>query len=459
MSVPLDRLYDYVHRTINSDIVIYRFYPHGSKNIECLSPLHEYEDSTFGDAMKRNFLIMHDQEPLNYDFYSLSQVTDSFVDYQTLMSKTQSKLDHVAVLIKYDPLFIKVWKEFLPKLNLRMALHPNFGVYDKVLLAHSEQQSVELDKYENNGFIGVYWWSHAMIARDWYRYAQYLSQSKKNPKDFLIYNRAWSGSREYRLKFMDSLIDYNLTDHCKTSFNPIDDQNGLSYNNHNFVQISWKPKHALENHFEKNTAKSNSSADFNWQDYESTNVEVVLETLFDDTRWHLTEKTLRPIACGQPFILASTCGSLEYLKSYGFRTFDSVWSEKYDQVQDPAERLNCIVELMHDISSWNKTEKYQRLLMAQEIAQFNKKLFFSEEFQTKIVNELETNYSLAKQELEKHCEGKLWKLFRKKLYHEYPELHYILKEQKPPGLKEKRNKSDVINLLVWLHKRNHDTVN
>jgi hypothetical protein len=46
----------------------------------------------------------------------------------------------------------------------------------------------------------------------------------------------------------------------------------------------------------------------------------VAETVFD-TRIHLTEKTLRPIACGHPFILAAGPGSLKYLQTYGFRTF------------------------------------------------------------------------------------------------------------------------------------------
>jgi hypothetical protein len=88
------------------------------------------------------------------------------------------------------------------------------------------------------------------------------------------------------------------------------------------------------------------------EDYEATDIEVVLETLFDDSRLHLTEKSLRPIAVAQPFILAGTHGSLEYLRSYGFKTFGDVWDESYDLVEDPAERLIQIAELMKYISTW-----------------------------------------------------------------------------------------------------------
>ena len=40
------------------------------------------------------------------------------------------------------------------------------------ILLHSEINSPELTRYENTEkFQGAYWWSHAVIARDWYRYA------------------------------------------------------------------------------------------------------------------------------------------------------------------------------------------------------------------------------------------------------------------------------------------------
>jgi hypothetical protein len=115
-------------------------------------------------------------------------------------------------------------------------------------------------------------------------------------------------------------------------------------------------------------------------DYETTEIEVVLETLFDDTRWHLTEKSLRPIAMAQPFILVGTAGSLEYLRSYGFKTFDTVWSESYDQITDPGLRLELIAGIMKTIASWDLATRQQRMQQAQAIADFNKQHFFSSGF-------------------------------------------------------------------------------
>jgi hypothetical protein len=147
----------------------------------------------------------------------------------------------------------------------------------------------------------------------------------------------------------------------------------------------------LENYFRISNAHSHYSADFDIEDYESTDIEVVLETLFDDDRLHLTEKSLRPIACGQPFVLAATHGSLEYLRSYGFQTFADVWDESYDLELDPETRLNMIVKLMSDMASWDKTTRQQKLAQANHIAQQNRQWFYSQDFFDLVSQELRTN--------------------------------------------------------------------
>jgi len=124
-----------------------------------------------------------------------------------------------------------------------------------------------------------------------------------------------------------------------------------------------------------------------------------LETLFDDDRLQLTEKSLRPIAVGQPFILVGTQGSLEYLRSYGFKTFSSVWDESYDLVEDPAERLIQIAELMKYISTWLPHQRERNMAEAQAIADYNRQHFFSQEFFNQVTNELKINLTSAFAEL------------------------------------------------------------
>jgi len=365
MSIPLDCLYtfiDNIAKEIDKNTLIYRFYPHGAKNIDNLEELAE--DLDWQDRVLVYPIYCYDQEPLNYELYKNIIYADK--DYFEICKS------------------LGLYKDF------------NFtrfaNIYNKKCLLHSEKRSKNLVRYESEqSCVGVYYWSHALIALDWFRYAQHVQPCKNVDKRFLVYNRAWSGTREYRLKFADLLLQLDLKDSCRTSVSAVEPELCIHYNQANFANPAWKPKSVLENFFPKSTAASSYSADFDLLDYQATDIEIVLETLFDDDRLHLTEKSLRPIALGQPFILAATHGSLEYLRSYGFKTFDHIWDESYDQCADPEKRLYKIADLAKQIAGWTPDEYARKMSQAQVIADYNKKHFFSAEFFDLVVNELKTN--------------------------------------------------------------------
>jgi hypothetical protein len=385
MNIPLNRLYHYIEniaQEIYGDpIIIYRFWPHGSKNINDLNPLNDYR----ADQNCKEWVIRttypsawcNDQEPLDYDFYS-----------KNLLTKPD---DVFSLLLKSNGLY-------QPSTNLN---YRKQSIFKKNILLHSERRSENLNKYQlANELIPVYYWSHAVIARDWFRYAKHESFHKNTTKTFLIYNRAWSNTREYRLKFTDLLIENDLIEHCQITCNSIDPELNVHYANHRFKNPVWKPINQLENYVGPSTANSTSSADFDTDDYNSTEIEVVLETMFDDSRLHLTEKSLRPVACGQPFILAGTHGSLEYLRGYGFKTFGNIWDEQYDTIENPKDRLIKITELMQCIANWSAADRKNKLAQARAIAEYNRQHFFSQEFFNQVVNELKTNLATAFAELD-----------------------------------------------------------
>ena len=226
MSIPLDRLYNFLHDVCNHhDVVIYRFFPHGSRNLSDLLPTTTV-DGKF--LINTRIAMCHDQEPLNYDLYSTSAMAREFIkNAKTPIFKTK------------DDLGMERLVEFYSKLNLRMitALYQS----NPILLVHSEKNSANLKKYEENlGMVGVYWWCHAVIARDWFRYAEEDPVlTNRSPKiDFLIYNRAWSGTREYRLKFVELLANNDLANYCRIKFNPVDD-NGKHYRDHVFTNKNF----------------------------------------------------------------------------------------------------------------------------------------------------------------------------------------------------------------------------
>jgi len=413
MSIPLDNLYHYLEGLISDDIrddiIIYRWSPHGSKKLEDLTPTKEIiyninSESGWLNSMLKIHMICHDQEPLNYNYYTPK------IGAKELSRRQSKKLSEPW---KLTPSTYKKFSKLVAKSQFRIATYPIIGLRDNLLLCHSEKNSENLKLYEQNGFIGVYYWAHALIARDWYRYAEYDDRLTTNfdriKFDFLMYGRGWSGSREYRLKMFELLTENNLISNCNTRFNPTD--SGVDYKNHIFINQSLTTTRTdIENFFPTNLASSNSSADYSVDDYLTSGIEVVLETLFDDSRQHLTEKILRPIACGRPFILAGTPGSLEYLRSYGFKTFSGIINESYDTIADPLLRLQAIVAELKRLSNLNHKEKIACWQQLYEISKYNQTRFFSQEFHNDIVNEYQTNIKIGIEKCIQTTTGKWWKL-------------------------------------------------
>jgi hypothetical protein len=379
MSVPLDRLYNFLHSLVDHDITIYRFWPHGSKKLKDCVPLTDLPHDLFLQSYLKSIpVICHDQEPLNIE------------ELVTSVPKTLTPIT--------------------PPSIFRGPVSPLFNVYDKNLLCHSERNSEQLSKFENSGSIGVYYWCHAIIARDWFRYAEVdpLLTQRKVSRDFLIYNRAWTGTREYRLQFAELIVNHQLDQFCRMGFNPNDgDTNYCDYTVKNpSFQIR---RYDLEKYFSNNTTTSAASADYVNVDYQETELEVVLETLFDDSRWQLTEKILRPIACGHPFILASTAGSLAYLRSYGFQTFENYIDESYDLESDPVKRLNMIISLLKQITQMPSDKKLELFNNMRKVAAFNRTRFFSDEFFNDVVNEYKHNIDAAVTKIKQYCTGSVIK--------------------------------------------------
>jgi hypothetical protein len=366
MSVPTHNLYDFVHQTTKKQFWLFYFYPWGSRDLNNLIDYQLDLDSLNGIPVANRFdfekfnvtvdytckrthdltrwtqpvIFCHDQEPLNFDRYNK--------DSELIANYTieDSRFNHLSL------------KKIIPH-----------SIYKKSILLHSELNSAELNQFEDTDlFAGAYWWSHAVIARDWYRYAQYdsnLTNTGATHKTmFLVYCRDFTGSRQYRKTFVDQIQQHNLTHNCR-----------LLSNNLTVVD-------------------PNLSAEYNSADFMETAISIVLETIFD-SRIHLTEKTLRPIACGHPFLLANGPGSLKLLQSYGFKTFNPFINEHYDSVVDNEQRLDCIVTEMTRLNSLPAAEINAVLTQCKEIADYNKKWFFSDDFLKIIVDELTTNINSA----------------------------------------------------------------
>lgn len=330
-------------------------------------------------------VICHDQEPLNWSQFDLS--------WQECKEQWMLRPPWCNISVPDN-----FWQK-ASALNLSFHLMGNF--YDRGVLVHSELRSNEVKKYADY-FIPVYYWSHAIIARDWFRFAN------NDPKlsftdtqyeyDFNVYARAWQGTREYRLAFLKSLQESYLLDRCRITFSSYD--GNIYYRDHDFSNSDFSIGHDLK--IPDTPTPSTYSAEYDTNHYKSCAFDCVLETLFDDHRLHLTEKTLRPIACGKPFLLMATHGSLDFLRQYGFRTFSPWLDETYDNIESPLHRMQAIVQEMNRVKRMSSTEKQKLIKHCHDIAIYNKKHFFSDEFANHLSNELQTHLKSAIKKIKNH---------------------------------------------------------
>ena len=381
MNIPLDNLYHWIRGLPQHPVILYVFHPHGSKDIFDLDQFEDNPSINYGTPMAP-VVICHDQEVLNFSAHKFTHDPDRLRTLLKIRDSTDDAIDMIMQVYSN----LKSFPDFVPNWL-------NAGMFnDWSILLHSEENSSDVAQFAQVGFLPVYYWSHAVISRDWYRFAEHdtrLNQSHIE-KTFLIYCRDWTPTREYRLKFLDLLVSAGLHEDSIISTQHINNQ-GVHIKDYQAQDLRFATDTLKLLCIPDNHSLPSASADYDVDDLNSTAVSVVLETVVDGPKIHLTEKILRPIACGHAFLLAAGPGSLEYLRRYGFLTFGEIWDESYDQETDTVKRMEMIIQTMQQIqkltpADWIKLNK---------IIKHNKQHFFGERFMQQVVDELRTNLDHA----------------------------------------------------------------
>jgi uncharacterized protein YggL (DUF469 family) len=109
-------------------------------------------------------------------------------------------------------------------------------------------------------------------------------------------------------------------------------------------------------------------AEVNPAPYVDTYFSVVTETIFDYPYTFRTEKIWKPMIMGHPFVAAANRGYYKDLHAAGFQTFGKLIDETFDQIDNPQDRANRIVDTVADIC-YNGTGSF--LEAAQNICKYN----------------------------------------------------------------------------------------
>ena len=332
------------------------FNTHGSKNLFDMHFLLTKRDTELerlgfaeylGFALN-NALIFHDQEPFN--------VYDSVYLYRKTCF--EQKKDPCILNVNDQELFLQRWAS---------CSWPIF--------CHSEKNSEDIEWVGKIGCVPCYYFWHALIARDWFRHWKHhcdIHNKSSWKQRFLLYVRDCSGTRTYRSQVKNMLYD-------------IKDQIDTDWNNERNITADFSAKISVE-------------------DAQNTAIHLVAETVFNDSKIHVTEKTFKPMVMKQPFMIFAGPGTLQYLRNYGFRTFDCVWDESYDLEQDHDKRLLKIIQVIKDLSQKTDDEFKEIINQCNEIVEHNYRHFFGDIFENILLNELHTNMQISiKEQQRKTC--------------------------------------------------------
>lgn len=370
----LRNVYNSIYEYLTANNISLRtFLPY---SLGCRAPedfSHDADDSDPYESL-RSMICFHDQEPMHF------------------FGQKQS------------------WEKFM--------IHRSMRVDNRSIILHSEKNSPELDAWvERFNSIPCYWFSNGALALEWYsdqRWEVNIDGYRKDMKinrlsyKFSCLNRLIGQQRIYRTVLSQRLSEIVDHEFLRLSCSRVDPYSKIHACD--LVDVSLPQHHiaALEkfrgtddpmliniisSDLHEGEIK-NASFDPGKEYFSKVFCHIVTETLFYGSTLHLTEKSLRPVVNRRPFILAGPPGSLKYLRSYGFKTFNEFWDESYDDEIDPHIRLDKILALVETINEMSLAEMEVMLSKMNDILNYNFYHFYNE-FPNRISSELQENLKTA----------------------------------------------------------------
>jgi hypothetical protein len=107
-------------------------------------------------------------------------------------------------------------------------------------------------------------------------------------------------------------------------------------------------------------------------EYLNSYIHIVTETSYEDNKLFFTEKISKPIIGLQPFIVFSDKGYLKKLKEFGFKTFDSIIDESYDNEANVVQRFLLTVNEIKKLSLLSLDELHELYISVLDICIYNR---------------------------------------------------------------------------------------
>jgi hypothetical protein len=303
----------------------------GTRMFFCDPPGHTGPEHLFNlgrdDVIETDYVFFHDQEPADLDLY--------------------------------PALFSDVIRR-----NKDIRSQPSGHV---VVSERGEQVDLLCQKY---GWTSHYYFYHGWACMDWFRgynktFLIPRARERAPTQTFISPNRIVAGKRDHRVLFLYNVFKHGL------EHNYISAPRVCQYERVDITSIAQKytnvyqdittvfDQAALPKLFAgEETQQMTSCWLTNFDESADSLLYVPTETVYFGQRLHITEKTFKAIALEMPFVLVAPAGSLEYMRSYGFKTFGDVFDESYDDETDDIRRVEKVVKLLQELDGLSLKERH-----------------------------------------------------------------------------------------------------
>jgi hypothetical protein len=314
-----------------------------------------------------HYIFFHDQEPIHLDIHE--DLFESVTMRNADLNRTQKPVWQTGPYSKNGP------------------------VCSAVITSEHNSEFVE-QVCSQYGWTPYYYFFHGWAALDWYRgYDRSFlisdPQQRVITKSFISPNRIIGGKRTHRIDLMYLLLERDISN-AHISFPEVCPVEGIHIRD--IAKSEQRAAFAaagLPWHFAGETDHPMHSCWLSLFDESTESLAyLVTETVYNGRRHHLTEKTFKPICMQMPFVLVSTAGSLQYLRSYGFKTFDGLWDESYDNELDDGKRLVMIADVLKQLDSMSVQQRQDLYTAAIPIVQHNYNHFYNGAFESVLWTEL-----------------------------------------------------------------------
>jgi hypothetical protein len=348
----------------------------GTRMFYCDPPGHTDPDHLFNhgnhDLWENDYVFFHDQEPVD--------------------------------LALYQPLFDQVaergpggmgWKWIDGKRFQRFV--PPTQIGHIVVSERGENVDKLCKKYQ---WTPHYYFYHGWACQDWFRgydktFLIARARDRRPTQTFMSPNRIVGGKRDHRVLFLYNVFKAGLENNhisaprtCPVESVDITSIAQKYTNVYQDIATVFDQAELPRMFTGEDTQEMTSCWLTNFDEAADSLVYVPTETVYFGRRLHLTEKTFKAIALEMPFVLVAPAGSLEYLRSYGFKTFAGIFDESYDEETDDILRIERVTKLLKELNDLSVTERQAVHQACLPIVEHNFEHFYGQGFSNILWDEL-----------------------------------------------------------------------